>query len=145
MHRSLDPINRVRLGDVPQGRGGRQQRRDGLAHVGVGTIIQPLDARVAAVVVRHAEVELARHGVPHVVLEGLEAGHGGGVRPVELDAEPGERGGRLERLEAPAGDDAEVGAGAPEAPEEVRVLLLRGLDHGAVGEHDRRAHDGVQR
>src|SRR3569833_128073 len=80
----------------------------------------------------------------YVALESFEAGNCGGLGPVQLDAEPGQRGRSLESLLPPAGHDAEVGSSPSERPEEVGVLLIRGLNNASIGEDNRHADNGIQ-
>ena len=52
----VDPVYCLGLGDDGQRGSGLQQRRNGGAHLGVGSVEESLDAGAAAVVVGHAEV-----------------------------------------------------------------------------------------
>lgn len=85
----------------------------------------------------HAHVQLGRHAIHREVLHGLQARDSRLLsRPRDRRDEDGHRLGRDEGLEAERRDDPHRTARTPDGPEEVRVLGLRDVDHGGIGEDD---------
>src|SRR3569833_677274 len=80
----------------------------------------------------------------YVALESFEAGNCGGLGPVQLDAEPEQQRQNHERQQPPASHKTKEGSSPSERPEEVGVLLIRGLNNASIGEDHRHADNGIQ-
>ncbi|KAJ0163330.1 hypothetical protein CTA2_3169 [Colletotrichum tanaceti] len=123
---------------------GREELAQDAARPRLGADVEAVKDR-AAPGDEGAHVELGGHVALGVRLEARERRDQPVLLQVEGHAEPGDdaRGG--EGVEPELGDDAERRAGAADGPEEVRVLVLRGLDRLSVGRDDGRLDDPVRR